>query len=239
VGVDLSSLLPPWAPPDELPRILAIPAERERLVRAVAEGEDGWQSSLLGVGWERIVVESHADPSAAGMSIAAIATGRGEDPFDTCFTMVIEDPYTGVIGHAMREQDVLAILAVPDILVASDASAMSPQGPLGAFPVHPRNYGTFPRVLGSCVRHGVLSLEAAVRKMTSLPADRFGLGDRGRVSEGTIADLVVFDPATVRDTAEFGTPHSYPEGIDLVIVAGRVAWDGERGERAGRALRAR
>jgi N-acyl-D-aspartate/D-glutamate deacylase len=132
---------------------------------------------------------------------------------------------------------VRTILADPDVMVASDASAMSPDGPLGRFPVHPRNYGTFPRVLGPYVRDGVLSLEAAVRKMTSLPADIFGLGGRGRIEAGAVADLVLFDPARIDDRADFGAPHAYPEGIDVVIVNGRVAWAGERGERAGRVLR--
>jgi N-acyl-D-aspartate/D-glutamate deacylase len=113
---------------------------------------------------------------------------------------------------------------------------MSPQGPLGRFPVHPRTYGTFPRVLAS-VRDGVLELPTAVRKMTSLPAERFGLGGRGRIAGGAFADLVVFRPDAVEDRARFGDPHRFPEGIDVVVVNGRVAWDGARGERAGRVLR--
>jgi N-acyl-D-amino-acid deacylase len=137
----------------------------------------------------------------------------------------------------MHEDDVGAILADPGIMVASDASAMSPAGPLGAVPVHPRTYGTFPRVLGRYVREGILGFEAAVRKMTSLPADRFGFARRGRIAEGAVADLVLVDPERVSDVAEFGAPHAYPRGIDLVIVNGRIAWDGHLGERAGRALR--
>ena len=108
---------------------------------------------------------------------------------------------------------------------------------MGAFNVHPRYYGTFPRVLGRYVREGVLPLETAVRKMTSLPADRFALGDRGRVREGAVADLVVFDAASVVDRATFEAPNAYSAGIDAVIVAGRMAWDGGRRDRAGHALR--
>jgi dihydroorotase/N-acyl-D-amino-acid deacylase len=103
--------------------------------------------------------------------------------------------------------------------------------------VHPRNYGTFPRVLGPYVREGVLTLEDAVRKMTSLPADRFALADRGRIAEGGAADLVLLDPRVVEDRAAFGDPHRYPDGIDVVVVNGRIAWDGAGGERAGRILR--
>ena len=115
---------------------------------------------------------------------------------------------------------------------------MSPAGPLGAMPVHPRNYGTFPRVLGHYVRdEGLLTLEAAVRKMTSLPADRFGLAGRGGSPKGRSPTSCCSTPATVADTATFEAPHAYPDGIHAVVVNGRVAWDGENRERAGRVLR--
>jgi N-acyl-D-aspartate/D-glutamate deacylase len=138
----------------------------------------------------------------------------------------------------MLEDDVRTILACEDVMVASDGLAVSPGGPLGRFNVHPRYYGTFPRVLGRYVRdEPCLSLEAAVRKMTSLPAERFRLSGRGVIAEGAFADLVVFDPTRVADRATFETPHAFPDGIDVVIVNGRVAWDGSTGEHAGRALR--
>ena len=236
-GSVLWSLLPEWAPVSELRGLVEDPALRARLASAVEEGEPGWQSSVKGVGWDRIVIESTSDERCTGRSVAEIAAERGEAPVDTMFALLLRDPDTAVIGHAMHEADVRTILAAPDVMVASDASAMSPDGPLGRFPVHPRNYGTFPRVLGPYVRDGVLSLEAAVRKMTSLPADVFGLRGRGRIEAGAAADLVLFDPERVGDRADFGAPHAYPEGIDVVIVNGRVAWDGERRERAGRVLR--
>ena len=192
---------------------------------------------MKGVGWDRIVIEGTADARCNGMSVEAIAVARGVAPVDACFQLLVEDPDTACIGHAMAEEDVRAILADPEIMVASDAASMSPDGPFRGIPVHPRNYGTFPRVLGRYVRDGVLTLEAAVRKMTSLPAGRFGLRGRGRIEEGAAADLVLFDPAVLNDTADFGTPHAYPTGIDVVIVNGRIAWDGTEGERAGRVLR--
>jgi N-acyl-D-aspartate/D-glutamate deacylase len=114
---------------------------------------------------------------------------------------------------------------------------MSPDGPLGDLPVHPRNYGTFPRVVGPAVRAGTLALGTAIRKMTSLPADRFGLRDRGRIVEGAFADLVVFDPDGVVDGATFQDPHRFPDGIELVCVNGTIAWEGDQIRRAGRALR--
>jgi N-acyl-D-aspartate/D-glutamate deacylase len=105
---------------------------------------------------------------------------------------------------------------------------------------HPRTYGTFPRVLAKYVREErLLSLEEAVKKMTSLPAGRVGISDRGALREGLFADIVVFDPATIRDKATFDDPHQYPEGIEYVIVNGVPAVENGRltGARAGRVLR--
>jgi N-acyl-D-aspartate/D-glutamate deacylase len=125
----------------------------------------------------------------------------------------------------------------PWVSIASDAEATRPDQGLR---VHPRAYGTFPRVLGRYVREErVLELADAIRKMTSLPASQVGLVDRGVVREGAFADLVVFGPDTVRDTATFDAPHSFPVGIETVVVNGTITIDeGEHtGARAGRPLR--
>jgi N-acyl-D-aspartate/D-glutamate deacylase len=138
----------------------------------------------------------------------------------------------------MHEEDVRMILSRNDVFVATDGLAISPGGPLGAFSIHPRYYGTFPRVLGRYAREeGLLSLEDAVRKMTSLPADRFGLARRGRIDPGAFADLVVFDPDRIADRATYERPHTFAEGVDVVVVNGRIAWDGADVQRNGRALR--
>ena len=225
----LSSLLPQWAPVERVAAIAA--AEHELLRRAVEVGEPTFQSGVNGVGWEGIVVEGSADPGWDGRSVAALAAEASLEPFDMFVRLLDARGETGCIGHAMHEDDVRAILADPEIMVASDAMAMSPGGPLGTQPVHPRNYGTFPRVVGLYVRESVLSLEAAVRKMTQLPAVRFGLEGRGTIAVGGFADLVMFDPERVLDTAGFDAPHAFPDGIELVVVNGRVALD-EAGTRA-------
>ena len=181
----LWSLLPAWAPVDEVGRLRADPDLHRRLVHAVEHGEgDAFQSSVDGVGWDRIVIEASGRGRWNGLSIRAIADARSLDPVEVCFDLLEDDPDTSCIGHAMDEGDVRAIMADLDIMVASDAIAMSRGGPQGTVPVHPRTYGTFPRVVGRYVRDGVLPLEAALRKMTSLPADRFGLEGRGRIAEG-------------------------------------------------------
>ncbi len=237
---ELSSILPPWASLEEIPRLTADRAGHERLVRDVADGLPGWQSTVKGVGWDRLVIGAHApEPELIGLSIAAIAAERGRTSEESAFDLLIADPHTVVVGHAMIEEDVRTIAGRSDIMVGSDSHAVSPGGLLGRFRVHPRYYGTFPRVLARYVREeALLTLEAAVRKMTSLAADRFGLAGRGRIAAGAFADLALFDPGRIADLATFDEPHRFPRGIEIVIVNGRVAWDGERyGERAGRTLR--
>lgn len=230
----LASLLPPWAPVHEL-RAMGPTAS---LRRAVEEGEPGFQSSIDGVGWDAIVIVRAAEARWSGRDIASIAAEMGIEPFETMVELLVAYPDTSCVGHAMREDDVRAIMADPEVFVASDASAISPDGAADSVPVHPREYGTFPRVLARYVRDdAVLTLEQAVRKMTSLPADRFGLTARGRLERGAFADVVLVDPGIVHDMATFDDPHRYPAGIELVVVNGRIAWDGEWRERAGRALR--
>ena len=142
----------------------------------------------------------------------------------------------GAIYHCLDEADIERIMGSPWSMVASDGTVMA----FGEGVPHPRSYGTFPRVLGHYVRErGVLSLEEAVRKMTSFPAQRVGLNERGVLRTGMIADLVIFDPETVLDRATYARPHQYPVGIETVIVNGRlVVNEGEMtAERPGRVLR--
>jgi N-acyl-D-amino-acid deacylase len=233
----LSTFLPPWAPVGQVGEIAA--REPERLRAAVEHGEPDFQSSIEGVGWDRIVLETAPETRWRGLSVGAIADDLGIDPFDALVELLGRDPEISCIGHAMSPEDVRAILGDPEVFVASDAWATSPTGPGGDLPVHPRGYGTFPRALALGREEHLLPLEAMVRKMTSLPAERFGLRDRGRIEAGAVADLVVFDPAKIRDTATYEDPHLFPEGIRSVIVNGTIAWSENDGtiERAGKALR--
>jgi N-acyl-D-amino-acid deacylase len=185
-------------------------------------------------GWEGIAMaraSTAQNEKYEGLRIAEIAKLRGDDdPADTCIQLMAEEG--GVVWgvfHTMSEEDVREAMKQPWVAVASDGSAINLDEP--GVP-HPRNYSTNPRVLGHYVREEkLLTLEDAVRKMTSLPAQILGLKDRGLLREGYAADVVAFDPEKVRGTNSFEKPKSYPEGIPYVLVNGTLVIDG--GEHTG------
>ncbi|WP_375259871.1 amidohydrolase family protein [Citreimonas sp.] len=187
-------------------------------------------STMLNSGRHRqasrvIVADSTPHPEMAGRDLADIAAGWGTD-IDTAMERLL--PATGIF-FIMDEGDVRRILAYEHTIICSDGIAR------GSHP-HPRVWGTFPRVLGHYVRDaGVFDLETAIRRMTSMPADRFGLRDRGRIAEGTYADAVIFDAATIREANDYAHPTRPAEGIDLVFVNGRESWRSgvHSGARAG------
>lgn len=164
----------------------------------------------------------HSDQSYNGKRLADLAADRGlPNDLDTGIDLVIELQLKGgfsAIFHAMDEADVIRIMRHPLSMIETDGDPVS----YGQGYPHPRSYGAFPRVLARYVRElGVLSLEEAVRKMTSMPADQYNQKERGRVVEGAFADLVVFDPDTIKDEATYADPHRYPTGIDHVMINGR------------------
>ena len=186
-------------------------------------------------------VRSDSNKKFEGQSIAAIAKERGTRPEDALMDLLIEEQgNVGAIYFSMIEDDVKTAMKFPWVSMGSDGTAVSPEGVLGRGKPHPRFYGTFPRILGKYVREEkILTLEDAVRKMTSLPAARLRLSDRGLLRAGMAADVVVFDPERVIDRATLDDPHGYAEGIDVVVVNGQVVLDEGRhtGASPGRALR--
>jgi len=214
------------------------------LVRAeIARGISGWENVASDPGWEGLRISYAASrPKWSGRTLAELAAETHDDPADLAFDALVADRLdVSVLIECMTEADVETILAVPWIAVCTDAEGRRPDHPiLDAGRPHPRTYGTTARVLGPYVRdREVLSLEAAVAKLSAVPAARLGLRDRGVVREGAFADLVVLDPDVVADRATTTEPARYPTGIDHVIVNGRPAiLDGtETGERPGRLLR--
>jgi N-acyl-D-aspartate/D-glutamate deacylase len=214
----LHSILPPWAQADGIAAMVARlrdPAARARMKRDLADGLPGWQNQQRAAGWDGIFIAGCAGrPELEGRR----ADELGADPADAVFDLIAEQQgRVTMIAHTMRDDDVDRVIAHPASMIGSDAI------PLPGKP-HPRLAGTFARILGRYVRErGLLDLPTAVRKMTALPAERFGLRDRGVVAIGKIADLVVFDPATVLDRATYTEPLLTPTGVRDVVVGGRIA----------------
>lgn len=234
----LNSFLPPTVDFRTFREDLKLPGFRAEVERVVAEGMDGWQSSVKGVGWDRILLTRCAPrPEFVGKTIQQAADAEGRNVWDLFFELM-EDPRAdiGIVGFAMDERDVRAFIAQDWIMVGSDGAVTTP----GPTPTHPRSYGTFPRVLGHYVREEkVVDMPTAIRKMTGLPADGLGLKGRGYIRPEYYADLVLFDPETVGDAATFTEPHQTPNGIHGVWVNGTQVIDRgvHTGVRPGRVLR--
>ena len=218
---------------------LADPAQQPAL-RTYAQGK----IDLLG-GWDQIQIASVRAPedrAAEGKRLGTYAASLGKDPYAVTVELLQRNQGSvGTLGFGMTDANIDRLLAHPWGMVCSDGGAFAVDGPSRRGSPHPRGAGTFPRVLGRYVRERkALSLEAAIPKMTAIPAQRVHLTDRGQLVPGFAADVVLFDPVTVADAATFANPFQYPMGIHAVLVNGQVAVrDGQRsGEGAGRVLRA-
>ncbi len=216
---------------------------RDRVRTEIERGISGWENVGRDPGWGGIFISwASSHPDWSGRSLAELGEALGTDPADVAFDALVDDRMdVAVVIDCMTAEDVDTIMAVPWVAVCTDASGRRPDHPiLDAGRPHPRTYGSTARVLGTYVRdRATLTLEAAVAKLTSVPAARLGLRDRGVLREGAFADIVVVDPATVADAATYEAPSRHPIGIEHVIVNGGVAVDGgaETGERPGRLLR--
>ncbi len=246
---NLVSIIPPWAHEggrDELIKRLKDPKLRPRLKRDINQGLPGWYNHYTAVGkdWSRMLISG--DNTFKGLTMDRVMAARmkdnpGADPLDELFDFLIEQggSVSTVYAHH-TEDDMTLALKQPWCSVGSDGSAYATRGPLRRGNPHPRNFGTFPRVLGVYVRElGLLRLEEAIRKMTSLNASKVGLKDRGLLREGAYADLTIFDPETIIDRATYTDPFHYPEGVIHVIVNGELVLESGKhtGRRPGRALR--
>ncbi|HEY4133199.1 MAG TPA: D-aminoacylase [Gemmatimonadaceae bacterium] len=207
------------------------------------KGETLAKVDLIG-GWDNVMIANVNNPddrAVEGARLGAYAKSKGLDPYVAAVELLKRNrANVGMVGFAMSEDNLDRILAHPHGMVCSDGGAFAVDGPSRKGHPHPRGLGTFPRVLGRYVRERqALRLEQAINKMSALPASRIHLRDRGRLAPQLAADVVVFDPAKVSDTATYAEPFQYPVGIDAVIVNGAVAFrDGQRAPKhTGRALR--
>ena len=216
----LVDMLPQWAREgghEETVRRLKDPKVKRRLRKDMLRG------ALSSAHWDRTMIANCSGHSQyQGRFVADLARAKRQNPFEFAFKLLLDEKLSvTVVRFGMCEEDVEYVLQYPAAMIGSDGRALATYGPLGKGHPHPRNYGTFPRVLGHYARdRGIFTLSEAVRKMTSLPAQKLGLRNRGVVRPGAWADLVVFDPETAIDVATYANPKRYPKGIEYVFVNG-------------------
>ncbi|OWK38203.1 N-acyl-D-amino-acid deacylase precursor [Fimbriiglobus ruber] len=242
----LTACIPPWAMEGGDPalrRRLKEPESRKRVLEDIRTKTD-WPNFYHNAGSpDNILLISFKKDELKplqGKTLAQIAAARGKDPAETLLDLLVEDESSiGTAYFITAEENIRKLVSLPWISFGSDEAAQQPEGVFLKSMPHPRAYGNFTRVLGKYVREDkLLSLEAAVRKMTSLPAENLGLDRRGRLNDGYFADVVVFDPKTIADRATYEKPHQYSVGVKHVFVNGvQVLKDGEHtGAKPGKAL---
>jgi N-acyl-D-amino-acid deacylase len=230
---DFSAFVPPWAHDGGAAKLierLKDPAIRERIRKDMLTPSKDWDNEWQEIpGPEAVMIGVVQNPKMLplqGKRLSEIANLWNKDPIDALFDFLIEDPYTGVAVFGMSQPDVTLALQQPWVAIDNDSGGTSPEGILGQEHPHPRAYGTFPRILRKYVREEkALTLEDAIRKFSALPAQRMRLTDRGVLKAGMWADVVIFDPATVRDLATFDNPNQLSEGMDYVLVNGTPVVD--------------
>jgi N-acyl-D-amino-acid deacylase len=244
----LSSFVPPWAHDGGTARLLERlrdPESRARIRRDMESADAGWDNSWQKIsGPEAILVGAVHNPELRkyqGKTLAEVAADRDRHPIDALLDFLVQDgAFTYVAVFGMSEPDVALALVQPWVSINCDSEGAAPEGVLSRSHPHPRAYGTFPRILRKYVREERrLTLEEAIRKFTSLAAQRMRLGDRGVLKVGLWADVVVFDPETIRDRATFAQPHQLAEGMRWVLVNGVpvIAEGKATGARPGQVIR--
>jgi N-acyl-D-amino-acid deacylase len=239
-STSLDAILPSWAYEGGEEKELQRLVDKETRAKMALEilkkrpDEDFWSRMILSC------VSARDLKKYEGKSIAEIAGEEGKDCCEAVFDILLKDELRSeMIYFSMCEENLEEVLRKPYTMIGSDGAARADYGVLSAGKPHPRVYGTFPRVIGRYVKKGVVGMAEAIAKMTSMPARKIGLESRGVISEGAYADIVIFDADKITDTATFDNPHRYPEGIELVMVNGKVAVEkGEfHGVRSGKVLR--
>ncbi|MBI2154765.1 MAG: D-aminoacylase [Candidatus Rokubacteria bacterium] len=233
----LRTLLPGWALEGGVEAMLGRlqnPAERARLRAEVEAGKKGEEDLVANAGWDGIMIAyAPGSREVEGKRLSEIAKERGVAPMDAVMDLLLASRgKVYMILFQLDEADLRLALAHPHVMIGSDGSALATHGELGQGKLHPRSYGTFPRVLARYWRdERLLSVEQAVHKMTGLPATKLGLKDRGVIRVGAKADLVAFNGRTVADRATYEEPYQYAAGIEYVLVNGRLVIKG--GEHTG------
>ena len=244
----LASALPPWVHDGGAEALMARITDfetRQRIIDEMRTPTDEWEQLLLGAGGgEGVLIlglQSEALKPLIGKRLSEVAAARGTSAEETLLDLIIEDQSGGMAAYFFTaEENIRKQIKQPWVAFQSDMEASAPEGIFLERSTHPRAYGAFARILGRYVREqGVISLEEAIRRLTSLPMDNLRVADRGRLLEGAYADVVVFDPATIQDHATFDDPYQFATGVDHVFINGvHILKDGEHtGATAGRVVR--
>lgn len=223
----LEALMPPWVLEggrEKLEERLRDPKIREKIKYEIENSINIVDNPIVDSGWDRIVpVYLDSDKNSEGESLEKIARDVGRDPYDVFFELILRNKNAQVILHEMSEEDVITVMKHPLSMICTDSEASSTSDISRIGLTHPRGFGAFPRVLGVYVREkGILALEEAIKKMTSMAAKKLGILGRGEITEGAYADIVIFNPQRIKDTATYENPYSYPVGIEYVIVNGEI-----------------
>ena len=226
-STSLKTLIPQWAHDggiSELRKRLENPETRAKIYKQMSHPTTG----IPRCDW--VMVSSctnEHNKKYEGLNLTEISEIMNCDPVNACLDLLLDEDFnTGMVRFSMCEEDVEHVMKHPLVMIGSDACCMATKGILSTGKPHPRSYGTFARVLGRySLQNNVLPIENAVFKMTGLPATRFNLSDRGLLKEGFYADVTIFNPENIMDTATFKDPHQFPTGIDAVIVNGELVLD--------------
>jgi N-acyl-D-amino-acid deacylase len=221
-STNLMFLLPEWAHEgglEGLTRRLKDAAERSKLIHGMQT-----EGFFRGAEWHDILISDSTKPEYAGRFVNELAKDAAKDPYEWVFDALLEtNGQIGMIIFQMSEENVKMQLQHPVMMIGTDGVGLADHGLLARGVPHPRNFGTFPRVLGHYVREEkILTLEMAIRKMTTMPAEKLRLKERGAVKKGYKADLVLFDPKTIGEKGNYTQPAQYPEGITAVLVNGQI-----------------
>jgi N-acyl-D-amino-acid deacylase len=244
----LDAAMPPWVQEggyDEWAKRLRDSQTRERVKHEMTTPTDAWENLFLAAGSpENLLLVDFKNPALkalTGQTLAQVAQTRGKSPEETVMDLVVEDgSRVGVVYFLMSEENVRREIQLPWVSFDSDARSQAPEGVFLKSSTHPRAYGNFARLLGRYVRdEKLITLQEAVRRLTSLPAETLKLDRRGALKPGYFADVVVFDPARVQDHATFEKPQQYAAGVVHVFVNGtQVLKDGDHtGAKPGRVVR--
>jgi len=224
-GTGLSTFLPLWSRQGNTDEIVARLEDKKQIskIHDYAQG----RGKRIG-GWDRVMISScgnEKNKHYEGMNIKECALESGMEEIEFIRHLLIDERLkTGIVGFAMNEQNLCKVLSSPYVMIGSDGNAVAPNGKLGTGKPHPRYYGTFTRVLGKYSREErCINFATAIKKMTSMPAEKLGLKNRGILKTGNYADITIFNPKTIIDKATFTDPHQTARGIEYVMVNGQLA----------------